>query len=100
MDHGLGARRYYALMSTESALAIEETISSSRSVDRTRLGGPSLVIAAENDVVVPAHAIRRSAAHFGSDCLFVHGRSHNVLLEPGWRETAERISTWLDRRIW
>jgi hypothetical protein len=56
--------------------------------------------AAENDVVVPAEAIRRSAAYFGSDYLFVRGRSHNVLLEPGWRETAERINTWLERQTW
>ncbi|POX58693.1 alpha/beta hydrolase [Streptomyces sp. Ru62] len=94
------ARRYYALLSRESALAIQETISTSFSVDRTRIGGPSLVIAAENDVVVPAEAIRRSAAYFGSDYLFLPGRTHNVLLEPGWRETAERIKTWLERQTW
>jgi pimeloyl-ACP methyl ester carboxylesterase len=94
------ARRYHSLLSRESAMAIKETISSSLRVDRTRIGGPSLVIAAEHDTVVPAEAIRRSAAYFGSDYLFLHGRTHNVLLEPGWRETAERINTWLERRTW
>jgi pimeloyl-ACP methyl ester carboxylesterase len=94
------ARRYHSLLSSESALAIKETITSSFSVDRTRLGGPSLVLAAENDRIVPAEAVRRSAAHFGSDYLYLPGRSHNVLLEPRWRESATRIANWLDRQIW
>ncbi|MFJ3804303.1 alpha/beta hydrolase [Streptomyces sp. NPDC090088] len=94
------ARRYHSMMSRESAVAIKETISSSFSVNRTRIGGPSLVIAAENDVIVPAEAVRRSASYFGSDYLFVPGGSHGVLLEPGWRETAERINTWLERQTW
>jgi pimeloyl-ACP methyl ester carboxylesterase len=94
------ARRFHGLLSSESALAIKETITSSFSVDRTRLGGPSLVLAAENDVIVPPEAVRRSAAHFGSDYLYLPGRSHNVLLEPRWREAAARIAAWLDRQIW
>jgi pimeloyl-ACP methyl ester carboxylesterase len=94
------ARRYHSVLSRESAMAIKETISTSFSVDRTRLGGPSLVIAAENDTIVPPEAIRRSAAHFGSDYLYLPGRTHNVLLEPRWREAATRIATWLDRQIW
>ncbi|MEV5147551.1 alpha/beta fold hydrolase [Streptomyces sp. NPDC052727] len=94
------ARRYYALLSWESATAIKETVNASLSVDRTRICGPSLVIAAGQDIVVPAEAIRRSAAHFGSDYLFLPDRTHNVMLEPGWRETAERINTWLEHATW
>jgi pimeloyl-ACP methyl ester carboxylesterase len=93
------ACRFYALLAPESALAIKETLSTSLSVDRTHLSGPSLVIGAEHDIVVPEEAIRRSADYFGSDYLFLPGKTHNVLLEPGWRETAEYISTWLNRQI-
>jgi pimeloyl-ACP methyl ester carboxylesterase len=94
------ARRYYALMPRESPTALKEAMTTSVSVDRTRIGGPSLMIAAEHDVVIPAEAVRRSAAYFGSDYLFLFGRSHNVLLEPRWRETANRIKSWLDHETW
>ncbi|MFE7129254.1 alpha/beta fold hydrolase [Streptomyces sp. NPDC057638] len=76
------ARRYYALFSEESPRAIMEGVNALVSVDRTRLSGPTLFIAAEHDRVVPAEAVRRSADHFGGDYLFLHGRSHNVALEP------------------
>ncbi|MEU5979812.1 alpha/beta fold hydrolase [Streptomyces sp. NPDC047315] len=94
------ARRYYALFSHESPRAIKEGVNALVSVDRTRLGGPSLLVAAEHDVVVQAEDVRRSAAYFGSDYLFLHGRSHNVALEPRWRETAHRIHSWLTHKTW
>ncbi|WP_329176516.1 alpha/beta hydrolase [Streptomyces sp. NBC_01477] len=94
------AGRYHALMSRESAVAVKEAVTASVSVDRTRIGGPSLVVAAEHDAIVPAEAVRRSAAHFGSDYLFLPDRSHNVLLEPRWRGTADRVRSWLDHRAW
>jgi pimeloyl-ACP methyl ester carboxylesterase len=94
------ARRYHALMSRESPTAIRQAVLGTLSVDRTLIGGPSLVVAAEHDAVVAAEAVRRTAAHFGSDYMFLWGRSHNVVLEPRWRETADRIISWLDRQTW
>ncbi|MGW5679359.1 alpha/beta hydrolase [Streptomyces sp. NPDC003860] len=94
------AHHYYTLLSAESPTAIAEGVNALVSVDRTRLSGPSLFVAAEHDVVVQAEAVRRSAAHFGSDYLFVADRSHNVLLEPRWRETADRINSWLTYQTW
>ncbi|WP_231405972.1 alpha/beta hydrolase [Streptomyces clavuligerus] len=94
------ARRYHALLSDESPRAIKEGVNALVSVDRTRLGGPSLFIAAEHDVIVRAEAVRRSADWFGSDYLFLHDRSHNVALEPRWRETADRIQSWLTHKTW
>jgi pimeloyl-ACP methyl ester carboxylesterase len=94
------ARRYNDLFSRESPTALKEAVTASVSVDRTRISGPSLMVAAEHDQVVPAEAVRRTAAYFGSDYLFVPGRSHNLILEPRWRETADRIKSWLARDTW
>ena len=94
------ARRYNALFTRESPTALKEAVTASVSVDRTRISGPSLMIAAEHDLVVPAEAVRRSASYFGSDYLFVPGRSHNLVLEPRWRETADRIKSWLEHETW
>lgn len=94
------ARRYNALFTRESPTALKEAKTAAISVDRTRISGPSLMIAAEHDLVVPAEAVRRSAAYFGSDYLFVPGRSHNLVLEPRWRETAGRIRSWLEHETW
>lgn len=94
------ARRYNAMFSRESPTALKEAQTASVSVDRTRISGPSLMVAAEHDLVVPAEAVRRSAAYFGADYLFVPARSHNLVLEPRWRETAGRIKSWLARETW
>ncbi|RKR91266.1 alpha-beta hydrolase superfamily lysophospholipase [Micromonospora pisi] len=95
------ARHYYALMPDESPTALWEVASGGAlSLERTRIGGPSLMVGAEHDIVVPAEVVRRSAAYFGSDYLFLHDRSHSMLLEPGWRETADRVRSWLDRAVW
>jgi pimeloyl-ACP methyl ester carboxylesterase len=95
------ARRYHSLMSDESPLAISEVArGGSLSLDRTRLGGPCLVVGAEDDLVVPAEAARRTADYFGADYLFLHGRGHSMVVEPRWRETASRIARWLDHALW
>ncbi|MBB5167639.1 alpha/beta hydrolase [Mycobacterium sp. AZCC_0083] len=94
------ARCYHALLTRESPTAMKQATLAETSVDRIRIGGPSLMVAAEHDVVVLAEAVRRSAAHFGSDYLFLAGRSHNIVLEPRWRETADRILAWLNHHDW
>jgi pimeloyl-ACP methyl ester carboxylesterase len=96
-----GARRYHSLMPDESPTAVWEVASGGAvSIDRTRIGGPSLMIAGGKDIVVPADVVRRSAAHFGSDYLFLNDRGHSMILEPRWQEIAERIRSWLDRTTW
>jgi pimeloyl-ACP methyl ester carboxylesterase len=94
------ARRYHALLTRESPTAMKQAILAETSVDRTRISGPSLMVAAEHDVVVPAEAVRRSATHFGSDYLFLADRSHNMVLEPRWQDTADRILAWLNHNFW
>ncbi|MEV6374776.1 alpha/beta hydrolase [Micromonospora musae] len=95
------ARRYHSLMPYESPKAVWEVASGGAiSVDRTRLSGPMLMVGAENDFVVPAEVVRRSADYFGADYLFLSGRAHSMILEPGWQRTADRLLSWLNRVTW
>jgi pimeloyl-ACP methyl ester carboxylesterase len=95
------ARRYYSLLCDESPQAVFETaLTASVPVDRSRLGGPMLMISGEHDFVAPPENVRQSAEYFGADYLFLHGKSHSMLLEPGWLETVKRIDAWLDHQNW
>lgn len=95
------ARRYHSLMPDESPTAVWEVASGGAvSIDRTRIGGPTLMISGGRDIVVPADVVRRSASYFGADYLALNDRGHSMVLEPGWPETAGRIRSWLDRATW
>jgi hypothetical protein len=47
------------------------------------------------DALVPADYVRVLANLSGAKFHFLKGRGHNILLEPGWRGTANVISDWL-----
>jgi pimeloyl-ACP methyl ester carboxylesterase len=95
------ARRFYALMNPESPKAFSEVArGGSLELDRVRLGGPSLVVTGEHDMIVPVDVARRTAEYFGSDYLFLHGRGHGLTLGSESGRTADRIRAWLDTSIW
>lgn len=56
-----------------------------------------LVVAVALDQLAPAKLVRDLAAYHGADYLFVPGCSHDLMIEPPWRETAARINEWLLR---
>lgn len=96
------ARRYYDLMPNESPKAVWEAAQRGAAIelDRTRVSGPTLMIAGGQDIVSPAPLVRKHAAHFGADYLFLPDRAHSLILEPRWRDVAGRISSWLSRTAW
>ncbi|MFE0630880.1 alpha/beta hydrolase [Streptomyces sp. NPDC058864] len=96
------ARRYYSLMPDESPKAVWEAAQRGAAIelDRTRVSGPMLMIAGGKDIVSPAPLVRKHAAHFGADYLFLADRAHSLILEPRWRHVADRISSWLSRTAW
>ncbi len=96
------ARRYHGLMPDESPKAVWEAAQRGAAIelDRTRVSGPLLMIAGGEDVVSPAHLVRKHAAHFGADYLFFADRAHSLVLEPRWRDVAGRVSSWLSRSAW
>jgi pimeloyl-ACP methyl ester carboxylesterase len=63
---------------------------------------PLLIIAAENDALVPPSVVARNCQRYSSlaetDFADFPGRSHLVMLEHGWQEIADYVSGWLMRR--
>lgn len=96
------ARRYYGLMPDESPKAVWEAAQRGAAIelDRTRIGGPTLMVAGGQDIVSPAELVRKHAAYFGADYLFMADRAHSLILEPRWRGVADRVNVWLTRSAW
>ncbi|GMO93389.1 alpha/beta hydrolase [Bradyrhizobium sp. TM239] len=93
------ARPYYERLCPESPKAAYEATRWSVSVDKTRVSGPILVLGAELDVLTPPSTSRALADFYGADYRYLRGRGHNLLLEPGWQETAGLIAQWLERSV-
>lgn len=56
---------------------------------------PTLVLGAEKDSFFPPYMVHSTAARFGTRAEIFEGMAHTMMLEPGWREVAERILVWL-----
>ena len=56
---------------------------------------PMLVLGAEKDSFFPPYMVHSTAARFGTRAEIFEGMAHTMMLEPGWREVAERILVWL-----
>ncbi|GAB4460453.1 MAG: alpha/beta hydrolase [Anaerolineales bacterium] len=63
-----------------------------------RVQTPLLVIAAENDAVVPLKTVRDTARAYGTEAVILPGLAHDVMLEPKWQVGADRILEWLAKR--
>jgi pimeloyl-ACP methyl ester carboxylesterase len=62
---------------------------------------PLLLIAGENDHLVPAHAVQSNYEHHKAsaartDVQEFAGRAHLITADKGWEEVAEYIASWLD----
>lgn len=68
-----------------------------RRVRTRRVRTPILVLGAQYDGFVSARAVRATARAYGTDPEFF-SMGHNMMLEPGWADVAERIHVWLQTR--
>jgi pimeloyl-ACP methyl ester carboxylesterase len=59
---------------------------------------PLLWLAGEADALISEPEARRSAEHYQAEYVTVPGAGHNLMMEMGYRETAETIHKWLDRQ--
>ena len=59
---------------------------------------PLLWLAGEIDAVISVEAERRSAAYYQADFAVVPKAAHNIMMEHNYRETAEMIHQWLNKR--
>jgi pimeloyl-ACP methyl ester carboxylesterase len=68
-----------------------------RRVNTRLVSTPMLVLGAVHDGFVSVGAVRATARAYRTEPEFFD-MGHNMMLEPGWRDVAERIHDWLERR--
>ena len=68
-----------------------------RRVETRRVTTPVLVLGAVHDGFVSVRAVRATARAYRTEPEFF-SMGHNMMLEPGWADVAERIHAWLDGR--
>jgi pimeloyl-ACP methyl ester carboxylesterase len=68
-----------------------------RRVRTRRVRTPILVLGAEYDGFVSTRAVRATARAYRTEAEFF-SMGHNMMLEPGWADVAERIHGWLRTR--
>ena len=68
-----------------------------RRVKPRRVTSPVLVLGAEHDGFVSVGDVRATARAYRTEPEFFD-MGHNMMLEPGWADVAERIHAWLEAR--
>ena len=59
---------------------------------------PLLVLGAEDDVCFTQAEVRATAAAYHTEAELFPKMSHDMMLDPGWVNVAERIHAWLETR--
>jgi pimeloyl-ACP methyl ester carboxylesterase len=62
------------------------------------VGAPVLVLGAEHDGLFSRRELRATAAGYHTEAQFLPDMGHDMMLEPGWPDVAERIHSWLETR--
>ena len=57
--------------------------------------GPGPVLGAERDGFFTLAELRRTAAADGVEAEVFSGMGHNLMLDQGWPQVADRIDTWV-----
>lgn len=63
--------------------------------DPKRITAPILVLGAEDDGMISNEEVRATARTYGTEAELFPAMGHNMMVEPGWRDVAERIRGWL-----
>jgi pimeloyl-ACP methyl ester carboxylesterase len=69
-----------------------------RPVKARRVTTPMLVLGAEHDGFVRDVDVRATARAYRTEPEFFAGMGHDMMLEPGWPDVAQRIHEWLQTR--
>lgn len=56
----------------------------------------TLVLGGALDALFPPPVVQSTARSFGTDAVLLPDLSHLLMLEPRWKDVAERIRSWLD----
>lgn len=78
----------------ESYLAFLDTMVVRARPRRVRARVPVLVLGAELDGFFTVAEVRRTAAAYRTEAEIYPGMGHNLMLDLGWPQVADRIDTW------
>jgi pimeloyl-ACP methyl ester carboxylesterase len=82
-----------ARLQDESYLAFLDTSLVLARPRRVRV--PVLVLGAERDGFFTVGEVHRTAAAYQTEAEIMTGMGHNLMLDQGWPEVADRIDTWV-----
>jgi pimeloyl-ACP methyl ester carboxylesterase len=64
-----------------------------------RVASPTFVIAAENDACFTVREQENLAKALNAKYEVLPGTAHNIMMEPNWRQTADRIDAWITQDL-
>jgi pimeloyl-ACP methyl ester carboxylesterase len=70
-------------------------------VDESKVTCPMLIIAGAQDRITPPAVVRRVAKKYRAVATYreLDNHAHWLVAEPGWREIAEYIATWIEQEV-
>jgi pimeloyl-ACP methyl ester carboxylesterase len=54
-----------------------------------------MVVGAGHDGCFTLNEVRATARAYGTEAVVFPDMGHDMMIEPGWRDVAERIRSWL-----
>jgi alpha-beta hydrolase superfamily lysophospholipase len=90
------AMRYLMRMQHESQRALMDLMWPQRPWIASSVGVPVLVLGADRDAFFTRAMIDEAARFHGVLPEFFPDMAHVMMLEPGWRDVAERVHAWLE----
>ncbi len=91
----IAAERYFSLLQPESPAAVWQATRWTAEVDVTQVRAPAVVVAAKNDLLVPAESVRALGRALGAHEIVLANAGHGVCIDPGWESLAAEIEAWL-----
>lgn len=85
--------RCFAHVQDESYLAFLDTMFVLPRPQRVRV--PVLVLGAECDSIFTTAEVQATASAYGAEAEIFPGMGHDMMLDEGWHEVADRIDAWL-----
>lgn len=91
--------RFEPLLQTESRRVLMDMMAWSPFPPLPPTTIPTLVLGAEEDVLIPPEQVRMTARSLNTTATIFPGMAHAMMLEPGWEEVAAAIDGWLARTL-
>jgi pimeloyl-ACP methyl ester carboxylesterase len=90
-------RRHFARLQSESfRMELEAMLFALPRPSKVKT--PLLVLGAQNDTVFPVAEMQATARAYGTAAEIFPNMAHDMMLEPGWEQVADRILSWLKER--